>query len=202
MRVAEPNSGHHAVAALEQHGLVSGVITQNVDGLHAAAGSARVIDLHGRLSRVMCLTCDTRFAREEIHAALEERNGQWKPRVLHINPDGDVGVHPTDLDTFAMVDCLECAGPLKPDVVYFGETVPAERVAQAMAMLEAARSLLVLGSSLTVYSGRRFVTRAAALGIPVAIINQGPTRGDEHATLKIEAPLGATLATLVAAVGG
>ena len=201
MRVAQPNAGHHAVAALERHGLVNGVITQNVDGLHSSAGSTKVIDLHGRLSRVMCLACDARFAREEIHAALEARNGDWEPRVLHVNPDGDVDVQPSDLDSFTMVDCLHCAGPLKPDVVYFGETVPAERVAEAMAMLEAAHSLLVLGSSLTVYSGRRFVMRAAALGIPVAIVNQGPTRGDEHAEVKIEAPLGATLGELLAHVG-
>ena len=196
MRVAEPNSGHLAVAALERHGLVNGVITQNVDGLHSAAGSRNVIDLHGRLSRVMCMACDARFAREEIHAALEARNSQWEPRVLHINPDGDVDVEPTDLDTFTMIDCLDCAGPLKPDVVYFGETVPAERVAEAMEMLESASSLLVLGSSLTAYSGRRFVMRAAAQGISVAIINQGPTRGDEYAVLKVEAPLGLTLGQL------
>ena len=200
MRVAQPNSGHRAVAALEEHGLVGGVITQNVDGLHTAAGSVNVIDLHGRLSRVMCLACDARFAREEIHAALEAVNRHWEPNVLHINPDGDVDVQSSDLDTFTMVDCLECAGPLKPDVVYFGETVPAERVAESMAMLEAASSLLVLGSSLTVYSGRRFVMRAAAQGIPVAIVNQGPTRGDEHAAIKIDAPLGATLTELLASV--
>ena len=201
MRVAQPNSGHHAVAALEKHGLVSGVITQNVDGLHSAAGSTKVIDLHGRLSRVMCMACDARFARDEIHAALEARNGAWEPRVLHINPDGDVDVQSSDLDTFTMVDCLACAGPLKPDVVYFGESVPPERVAEAMEMLEAARSLLVLGSSLTVYSGRRFVMRAATQGIPVAIVNQGPTRGDEHAQIKLEAPLGATLDQLLTRVG-
>lgn len=200
MRIAQPNSGHSAVAALEHQGLVGGVITQNVDGLHTAAGSVNVIDLHGRLSRVMCLSCDARFAREEIHAALEAVNRHWEPNVLHINPDGDVDVQPSDLDTFTMVDCLECAGRLKPDVVYFGETVPAERVAESMAMVEAARSLLVLGSSLTVYSGRRFVMRATALGIPVAIVNQGPTRGDEHAAIKLDAPLGATLTELLAAV--
>lgn len=201
MRVAQPNSGHRAVAALERRGLISGVITQNVDGLHSAAGSSNVIDLHGRLSRVMCMACDARFPREEIHAALEARNGDWEPHVLHINPDGDVDVQPSDLDTFTMVDCLVCAGPLKPDVVYFGETVPADRVAEAMGMLEDARSLLVLGTSLTVYSGRRFVMRAAAQQIPVAIVNQGPTRGDEYAAIKIDAPLGVTLGELLARVG-
>ena len=201
MRVAQPNAGHRVVVELEERGLVSGVITQNVDGLHSAAGSGNVIDLHGRLSRVICLACNARFAREEIHAALESLNDQWRPAVLHINPDGDVDVQPCDLDTFTMVDCPACTGPLKPDVVYFGENVPAERVAAAMAMLEAASSLLVLGSSLTVYSGRRFVMRAAALGIPVAIINQGPTRGDEHTALKVDAPLGATLTELLRTVG-
>jgi NAD-dependent SIR2 family protein deacetylase len=200
MRVAQPNAGHAAVASLEAHGLVTGVITQNVDGLHSKAGSREVIDLHGRLSRVMCLACQARFPREQVHAELEARNTEWQPQVLHINPDGDVDVQPSDLDTFTMVDCFECAGPLKPDVVYFGETVPADRVTEAMAMLERASSLLVLGSSLTVYSGRRFVVRAAALGIPVAIVNLGPTRGDEQADIKIEAPLGATLTALLGAV--
>jgi len=196
MRSASPNDGHRAVAQLEAAGLVTAVITQNVDGLHSAAGTQTVVDLHGRLSRVMCLTCQQRFDREQIHAALTDRNRSWAPRVLHINPDGDVDVPAEDLDSFSMMGCPECAGPLKPDVVYFGETVPAPRVEESMALLDRASCLLVLGSSLTVYSGRRFVLRAARQDIPVAIVNQGPTRGDEFATVKVEAPLGSTLRAL------
>lgn len=200
MSETQPNSGHFAVATLEHRGFVSGVITQNVDGLHSKAGSRGVIDLHGRLNRVTCLSCASLFPRERIHDELTALNSGWRPQVLHINPDGDVAVPEEHLDTFTMVDCPACGGPLKPDVVYFGESVPADRVTAAMELVTGARTLLVLGSSLTVYSGRRFVRKAADLGIPVAIINQGPTRGDEHAAIRIEAPLGVALTELVAAV--
>ncbi len=200
MSETQPNSGHLAVAALEQRGFISGVITQNVDGLHSKAGSREVIDLHGRLNRVTCLNCASLFPRKRIHDELTALNSTWRPEVRHLNPDGDVDVPETDLDTFTMIDCPACAGPLKPDVVYFGESVPADRVTAAIELVAGARSLLVLGSSLTVYSGRRFVRKAADLGIPVAIINQGPTRGDEHASIKIEAPLGEALTELVRVV--
>lgn len=200
MSETQPNAGHLAVAALEQRGFISGVITQNVDGLHSKAGSREVIDLHGRLNRVTCLNCASLFPRKRIHDELTTLNSAWRPEVRHLNPDGDVDVPETHLDTFRMVDCPACGGPLKPDVVYFGESVPADRVTAATELVAGARSLLVLGSSLTVYSGRRFVRKAADLGMPVAIINQGPTRGDEHASIKIEAPLGEALTELVKVV--
>lgn len=198
---ARPNAGHAAVAALEQAGLLVGTITQNVDGLHQAAGAQQVIDLHGRLDRVVCLGCGDVTGRAELDDRLTAANLEWRATITAVNPDGDVDLPEEQLDGFTVVDCLRCGGVLKPDVVYFGENVPAARVEQAYAWLSQARSVLVLGSSLTVFSGRRFVLRAAKEGIPVAIVNDGPTRGDEHARLKLETPLGATLTSLVYHLG-
>ena len=198
---ARPNAGHDAVAALEQAGLLVGTITQNVDGLHQAAGAQQVIDLHGRLDRVVCLGCGDVTGRAELDDRLTAANLEWRATITAVNPDGDVDLPEEQLDGFTVVDCLRCGGVLKPDVVYFGENVPAARVEQAYAWLSHARSVLVLGSSLTVFSGRRFVLRAAKEGIPVAIVNDGPTRGDEHARLKLETPLGATLTSLVYHLG-
>jgi NAD-dependent SIR2 family protein deacetylase len=199
---ARPNDGHTAVAALERAGLLVGTITQNVDGLHQAAGARRVIDLHGRLDRVVCLGCGDVTTRTVLDERLTAANTAWRATITAVNPDGDVDLPEEQLDGFTVVDCLRCGGVLKPDVVYFGENVPAARVEEAYAWLDSASSLVVLGSSLTVFSGRRFVLRAAKAGVPVAIVNEGPTRGDEHAALKLEAPLGRTLAALTAAVGG
>lgn len=190
MRTAEPNAGHRAVAALESGGLVDAVITQNVDGLHQAAGSRAVVDLHGRLDRVMCLACGARGTRDEVDDRLRAVNREWRTTILAHNPDGDVDIPEEDLDRFTVVDCERCGGPLKPDVVYFGDSVPRERVEESYALVESARSLLVLGSSLHVFSGRRFVVRAAERGIPVAIVNQGETRGDPLAQVRIDAPIG------------
>jgi NAD-dependent SIR2 family protein deacetylase len=201
MRTAVPNDGHRAVAELEHHGLVTGTITQNVDGLHQAAGAARVIDLHGRLDRVVCLGCGTPEARARVRERLDAANATWSATITAVNPDGDVDLPDEQLDGFTVVDCERCGGVLKPDVVYFGENVPAARVAAAYELVDAASALLVLGTSLTVFSGRRFVRRAAASGIPVAIVNEGPTRGDEHARLKLETPIGATMTSLLRAVG-
>jgi NAD-dependent SIR2 family protein deacetylase len=201
MTRAEPNDGHRAVAALERAGMVAGTITQNVDGLHQAAGAERVIDLHGRLDRVICLGCGDLTSRTELDARLTAANVEWRATITAVNPDGDVDLPEEQLDGFTVVDCLRCGGVLKPDVVYFGENVPVPRVEQAYAWLASARSVLVLGSSLTVFSGRRFVVRAAKEGIPVAIVNDGPTRGDDHALLKLETPLGATLTSVVERVG-
>jgi len=189
MSSAAPNIGHQVVARLETLGLVAGVITQNVDGLHQAAGSRDVIDLHGRLDRVVCLGCEAAYPRAEVRELLTAANATWQASVTAVNPDGDVEIPDEQLDGFAVVDCLRCGGVLKPDVVYFGESVPPARVHASYALVEASSLLLVLGTSLTVFSGRRFVVRAAAQGIPVAIVSEGPTRGDEHATLKIGAPL-------------
>ena len=193
MRTAEPNPGHRAVAALEDAGLVSGVITQNVDGLHQAAGSRQVIDLHGRLDRVMCLSCGARSTREEVDDRLRAVNREWRTTILAHNPDGDVDIPEADLDRFTMVDCASCSGPLKPDVVYFGDSVPRGRVERSYALVESAAALLVLGSSLHVFSGRRFVVRASERGIPVAIVNQGQTRADHLAHVRVDAPIGDVL---------
>ena len=201
MSRAEPNAGHRAVAELERRGLVDGTVTQNVDGLHQAAGSREVVDLHGRLDRVVCLACGATSDRVALRARLDEANREWRATVRAVNPDGDVDLPDEQLDSFVVVDCLECGGLLKPDVVYFGENVPVPRVVASYALVDGAALLLVLGTSLTVFSGRRFVVRAAAAGIPVAIVNDGATRGDDHAAVRIAAPLGATLTALVDGLG-
>jgi len=192
---ALPNAAHHAVAELERLGVVDGLVTQNVDGLHTAAGSTNVVELHGLLGRVVCLQCGDVSPRERLRTRLEEANPAFSSRELPLKPDGDVDLE--DAGGFVVVDCLVCGGVLKPDVVYFGETVPKDRVDRVFAMVDAARCLLVLGSSLAVMSGYRFVLHASRRGIPVAIVNQGPTRGDALAALKLEAPLGAVLPALV-----
>ncbi|MEU8289157.1 NAD-dependent protein deacetylase [Micromonospora sp. NPDC048905] len=200
---AAPNAGHRAVAGLQRAGLVDTVITQNVDGLHGAAGSTSVIELHGRLDEVICLDCGNLTSREELDRRLREANPDFVARVAAVNPDGDVDLPDEQVAAFRTVDCAICGtGMLKPDVVFFGETVPPQRVARCFAAVERARSVLVLGSSLTVMSGRRFVIRAAKRGIPVAIVNQGPTRGDGHASVCVDAPLGALLPELAARVAG
>ncbi|MEU5942003.1 NAD-dependent protein deacetylase [Micromonospora sp. NPDC047548] len=198
---AAPNDGHRAVARLQDAGLVDGVITQNVDGLHTVAGSVGVVELHGRLAEVVCLDCGNRTSREELDRRLRETNPGFDAAVGAVNPDGDVELADEQVAGFRTVDCTFCGtGMLKPDVVFFGETVPAQRVSRCFAMVGAARLLLVLGSSLTVMSGRRFVLRAAKLGIPVGIANQGPTRGDGYAALTVDVPLGRLLPALAARV--
>jgi NAD-dependent SIR2 family protein deacetylase len=193
---AAPNRGHQAVAELERRGLLSAIITQNVDGLHQAAGAQDVIELHGSLSRVICLRCGERTPRDELDQRLRAANPDWAAQAQQVNPDGDAVLDDGATGQFQVVDCLRCAGALKPDVIFFGENVPPGRVAECYALVSEARALLVLGSSLTVMSGYRFVRHAARLGIPVAIINQGPTRGDAQATLRLDAPLGPALTTL------
>jgi NAD-dependent SIR2 family protein deacetylase len=198
MARAAPNDGHRAVAELERRGLVTGVITQNVDGLHQSAGARAVTELHGSLHQVVCLDCGDSISRTELDTRLGQANPHFDARVTRVNPDGDVDLADEQLDDFHPVSCQTCPGGLlKPDVVFFGETVPAPRVADCFALVENARLLLVLGSSLTVMSGRRFVLRAAKLGIPVAIVNRGSTRGDGYATLTLDAPLGTVLPELV-----
>jgi NAD-dependent SIR2 family protein deacetylase len=195
---ARPNDGHRAVAELQRAGLLGGVITQNVDGLHQAAGARDVVELHGGLDRTICLGCGDVADRAALDERLRAANPGFGPHVDQVNPDGDAELPDELLDGFAMVDCAACGGgPLKPDVVFFGETVPRPRVDTCFALLEAAGSLLVLGSSLTVMSGYRFVLRAAKLGIPVAVVNSGPTRGDAKADVRIDAPLGVVLPELV-----
>ncbi len=200
MAQAVPNAGHVAVTRLEQMGLVQGTITQNVDGLHTSAGTRRVVDLHGRLDRVVCLGCAATSSRARVAERLSAANQSWLGSATAVNPDGDVDIAEELLDGFAVVDCQHCRGTLMPDVVYFGGKVPADRVAAAFSLVDAASVMLVLGSSLTVYSGRRFVVHAARSGMPVAIINQGPTRCDDLATVTLNAPLGSTLEELVTRV--
>ena len=198
---ARPNAGHRAVAELQGAGVLCGVITQNVDGLHQAAGARDVVELHGGLDRTICLACGDVASRAELDARLHAVNPDFGPRADEVNPDGDVELPDELLDGFVMVDCLACGGgPLKPDVVFFGETVPRPRVDACFALLEQASALLVVGSSLTVMSGYRFVIRAEKLGIPVAIVTLGPTRGDAKATLRLDAPLGEVLPALAARV--
>jgi NAD-dependent SIR2 family protein deacetylase len=194
---AAPNAGHRAVAALQSAGALSGVVTQNVDGLHTAAGARDVVELHGNLDRVRCLGCGDVTDRGALDLRLRAANPDWTARATAVNPDGDVTLADADVAAFEVVDCAACGGLLKPDVVFFGETVPRERVQHCFALVESARALVVLGSSLTVMSGYRFVLRAAKHGIPVAIVNQGATRGDDKAALRLDAPLGRVLPEVV-----
>jgi NAD+-dependent protein deacetylase sirtuin 4 len=200
IRHAEPNDGHRAIARMEDAGIVRGVITQNVDGLHQAGGSRRVLELHGSLASVCCLACPARFARAAVQARLMEENADWYTRLaanpLIAAPDGDAELGSSDLDGFRVPRCPECDGVLKPDVVFFGDNVPPDRLASAWEMFGEAEVLLVVGSSLTVFSGRRFVHRAADQGIPVAVINLGPTRADEVAAARVEGRLGEVLPRL------
>ncbi|WP_433385668.1 NAD-dependent protein deacetylase [Actinoplanes sp. CA-142083] len=190
---AAPNDGHRAVARLQEQGLLDGIITQNVDGLHQAAGARDVIELHGNLARITCLDCGALTPREEMGGRLDAVNPAFAGVAIAFNADGDAELADESLDGFTTVDCLDCGGMLKPDVVYFGETVPADRVQRSFELVESARTLLVLGSSLTVMSGRRFVLRAVKHGIRVAIVNRGVTRGEPYASLLIDAPLGIVL---------
>jgi NAD-dependent SIR2 family protein deacetylase len=192
-----PNAGHRAVAELERRGLLAGIITQNVDGLHQAAGARQVIELHGSLHRVTCLGCGQRTSRQELAVRLGAANPAWDASVTEITPDGDAVLDDRLVASFRVVDCAGCGGLLKPDVVFFGENVPRSRVDDCYALAGQASVLAVLGSSLSVLSGYRFVRHAAKLGIPVVIVNQGPTRGDGQALLAIDAPLGTTLTGLL-----
>jgi NAD-dependent SIR2 family protein deacetylase len=208
---AEPNAGHHAVAALQRRGSLGPVITQNVDGLHQAAGSADVTELHGSLAEVVCLTCGDRSGREDLQARMAQANPGFGARVRgeapdgsrvssQIRPDGDVVLPEEAVAGFRLPLCLVCgADTLKPDVVFFGGSVPRERVDACYALTEAAPALLVLGSSLAVMSGLRFVRHAARRGIPVLAVTRGPTRGDEHVGVRVDGPLAPTLAALLEA---
>ena len=197
MRRARPNPAHGAVARLQKQGLVEGVITQNVDGLHQAAGATGVIELHGGLDRAVCLNCGAVTDRADLDRQLHAANSDFTARAEAVNPDGDVDLAEDELAGFVMVACGHCGGgPLKPDVVFFGETVPRPRVDACFAMLDRAGSLLILGSSLKVMSGFRFVLHARKAGIPVAIVNQGETRGDGYCDIRLDAPLGEVVPAL------
>ena len=183
---AQPNTAHHVLATLETMGKVSMLITQNVDGLHSRAGSQRVIDLHGDLSRVRCLSCNNLQARYEYQQRLKAANQDWYADVLRYKPDGDAELRELSHEDFVVPGCTQCHGKVKPDVVMFGESVPKGRVTEAMRAVDQADALLVVGSSLMVFSGFRFARRANAQQKPIAIVNRGRTRADEIATLKLD----------------
>jgi len=197
-RVAEarPNPTHSGLAALEAHGAVSGVITQNVDGLHHAAGSRRVIELHGSLAHVVCLECGDRTLRSDMQERMLEANRDWIAAIPPSTagpdpaPDGDAELSVDAYADFVIPACRVCSGVLKPDVVFFGENVPKDRVEECWAMVDESEALLVVGSSLTVYSGRRFVYGAAERKLPIGVVNLGPTRADEYATVRLDGRLG------------
>lgn len=195
-RRAAPNAAHAALARLEQQERMELLVTQNVDGLHQAAGSVQVIDLHGRLGQVRCMDCDSLVSREEQQAELLRRNAAWSGLHAEVAPDGDADLDGLPFGDFAVLTCSHCAGILKPDVVFFGESVPRARVDAAMHGLEQADAMLVIGSSLMVYSGYRFVQAAAQSGKPVAAINLGRTRADELLTLKVSEPCALALGAL------
>jgi NAD-dependent SIR2 family protein deacetylase len=215
LAAAHPNAGHFALAALEHARVIEGVITQNVDGLHTAAGSRAVVELHGALARVRCLACGQITARTLLQDRLLAENPNWSPkgtcspggslaparaRMATIAPDGDVDLPDELVERFAIVACTSCSGVLMPDVVFFGGSVPRTTLDAAWALFDRAELLLVIGSSLTVFSGYRFVRRAAERNVPIAILNRGPTRGDAHAQLRIDARCGDALPRLVQAL--
>ncbi len=200
IRSARPNPGHVALARIERNGSLVGLITQNVDRLHQAAGSVRVLELHGTLAEVLCLDCGEREARDHLQDRLRELNPEWQPGLVTFAPDGDAELARESESSFVVPSCLRCGGTLKPDVVFFGESVPRERVEAAWSLFSEAEQLLVVGSSLTVFSGFRFVERAVRLGMPVAIVNRGPTRGDRDATIRVEGSLSEVLPAVAEAL--
>jgi NAD-dependent SIR2 family protein deacetylase len=185
MRAAQPNDAHRALVALEEQGRVTRLVTQNVDGLHQAAGSRNVIDLHGRLDVVRCMSCDLRVSREQLQGELARCNPEFAALLAAAAPDGDAALEQAEFAAFDVPRCAGCGGLLKPDVVFFGERVPPERVQCAFAALADADAMLVVGSSLMVYSGFRFVTAMAKMGKPIAAVNLGRTRADDLLALKI-----------------
>jgi NAD-dependent SIR2 family protein deacetylase len=210
---AAPNRGHHHVARLQEHGYVGPIITQNVDGLHQAAGSADVVELHGSLDRAVCLTCGEVTSRIGLHERMTEANPGFMDRFAaaaaavgsqwgeQVRPDGDIVIADELVESFHTPRCLVCGNDtVKPDVVFFGESVPKSVVEQCFDLVDEAGAVLVLGSSLSVMSGYRFVRRAHQRGVPVAIVTRSATRGDNEATVRLHALLGPTLDALSAAL--
>lgn len=197
MHAARPNDAHRALARLEASGRVVQLVTQNVDGLHQAAGSRAVIDLHGRIDVVRCLGCERRVPRAAVQDELVRRNPRFATLEALEAPDGDAQLEGIDFDAFDVPACAQCGGILKPDVVFFGESVPGERVRSAMEALAKADAMLVVGSSLMVYSGYRFAANMARAGKPIAAVNLGRTRADDLLALKVEEHCGAALSFLL-----
>ncbi len=198
---AQPNVSHRVVARLGDAGRVSELVTQNVDGLHQRAGSRDVIELHGSIGKVICLSCATRYERADIQRWLWQHNPDFRDIDALPAADGDAHLESPLFDNFAVPICNVCEGVLKPDVVFFGESVPRDRVQAGRAALDASDAMLVIGSSLTVFSGYRFCLWARERGIPIAALNLGTTRADPLLTLKVAAPIGPALAGLAAALG-
>lgn len=197
---AFPNSTHQVLAALESKGLVRGIITQNVDGLHQAGGSKKVIELHGSLHRVRCLACAKTYKRDVIQDQINAENPGWIRTAKEIAPDGDAEVALREQSAFQTPLCVACSGALMPDVIFFGGSVPKPRSQAAFDLVTEADGLLVLGSSLTVFSGYRFVRHADKLDKPIGIITLGETRGDRHAQVKVDAPLTEVMGVLAKAL--
>lgn len=194
-QAARPNAGHRALASMEATGVVTGVVTQNVDGLHIRAGSRRVVDLHGSADRVSCMTCGQTFARQSIADRIDEAN-PWigDPGISTLNPDGDAEV--TDVSSFVVPECSVCGGVLKPDIVFFGEFIPTEKFQEAKGLVATSDALLIAGSSLVVNSGIRLVELARRKKIPIVIVNRGVTKADSRATYKLDAGTSETLTAL------
>ncbi|HEX7718869.1 MAG TPA: NAD-dependent protein deacetylase, partial [Woeseiaceae bacterium] len=197
---ARPNGAHAALATLEAAGRVAGLITQNVDNLHRAAGSRNVIDLHGVLHSTRCMQCDCRGSRQDFQHRLENLNPDWRTSVTSFGPDGDATLAAEHFEKFTIPECLHCGGIVKPDVVFFGESVPAERVALARQLVQESDALLVAGTSLMVFSGFRFARLAAECGKPIAILNRGKTRADEIASHRFSGDCSSLLELGVAAL--
>jgi NAD-dependent SIR2 family protein deacetylase len=196
-RRARPNAAHSALAHLERAGSIELLVTQNVDRLHQAAGSEAVVDLHGRLDQVRCMDCERLTEREAFQAELLRRNAEWADLAAAEAPDGDADLDGRDFSGFDVPHCRACGGVLKPHVVFFGESVPPERVESAMRALARADAMLVVGSSLMVYSGYRFAEAAARAGLPIAAVNLGRTRADDVLALKVEESCATALAALI-----
>ncbi|WP_368737546.1 NAD-dependent protein deacetylase [Oceanospirillum sediminis] len=197
MRNARPNEAHHAIADLERKNVCQQLVTQNVDGLHNKAGSDRVIDLHGRSDQVVCMDCGQSYSRDWVCDQLATLNPEFARLTASVAPDGDADLERDDFHHFRLTGCQQCGGLLKPDVVFFGDTVPRDRVDAAFQALDNADGLFVIGSSLMVFSGYRFCRKAYELGKPIVLLNQGVTRADELATLKLDASCSDTLSELM-----
>jgi NAD+-dependent protein deacetylase sirtuin 4 len=197
-RLARPGPAHLAFAHLERACVITGLITQNVDRLHSLAGSQRVTELHGALAEVLCLACNVLEDRDALQQRMRELNPSWLDGPTPMAPDGDAELPDDVVARFATPACRHCCGALKPNVVFFGHNVARPIVDEAYALVDGAAALLVVGTSLAVFSGYRFLLRAAERGVPIAIVNRGPVRGEERAALKLEAGTGATLEALAA----
>lgn len=195
-RLAEPGPAHHALAGLERAGVLTGLVTQNVDRLHARAGSERVVELHGALAEVVCLSCGAMCGRDALQIRMRADNPDWIDGPTPMAPDGDAELPDDLVARFVPPACASCGGPMKPNVVFFGHNVAKEVVERAFALVDEADALLVAGTSLAVFSGYRFLRRARERGIPIVIVNRGPVRGEESAALKLEGGAGAILSEL------